>query len=151
MTPADLGYLAALVDGGCIAVTRTSTNAAAKGCKRGFSYRASIVVSGTDEAEAVLRWAVEATGLGSVAPKKPPRPGYQRTWAWSIWSQEAAALLRLVLPLLRVKRERAERLLLFQARMRFPGVHGLTDEEWNFRERLYAEFRVLNERGKLAA
>ena len=131
-----------------MSVTRTNTSAGAKGCKRGYSYRASIAVTMTDET--LLRWAHEVTGLGAICLKKSTGINHKDAWAWTVWSKEAAALAREVLPFIRLKKPQVNRLIEFQELMRQPGTKGLSDEEWNAREDTWRAFRLLNFRGVVA-
>jgi len=137
----DAAYLAGLIDGEAyVGVTRATTSAAAKGCRRGVSYRAMISVRMTHHP--VLDWALAATGVGSIWKTKE-HPKYRQSWSWNIWSREAAALSQAVLPYLRVKAEHARNLIAFQRAMRFPGRMGLTDGEWEMRARFWERSRAL--------
>ena len=142
----DAAYLAGLIDGeGSIAVSRTQTGAAAKACKRGHAYRASVTVTMTDLD--LLKWAKRATGVGQICPKKVNVIKHRPAWTWSVWSTQAAALLEQLLPYLRIKKGQAENLIAFQGAMRRPGSKGLTDVEWAFREARYRQSQLFNRRG----
>lgn len=97
--------------------------------------------------EALLRWACGITGLGTVVFKKTSGDNHKDAWTWQVWSKEARALARSLIPFLRLKRLQAERLVVFQDMMRFPGSNGLSDAEWSAREAIYSEFRLMNFRG----
>jgi hypothetical protein len=142
----DAAYLAGLIDGeGYIGVTGTHTSASAKGCKRGVAYRCHISVNMVEKA--ALQWAQEMTGLGRVSPKKASCVRHRPAWSWNVWSNEASQLALAILPYLHVKREQARNLIEFNSIMRQPGFKGLTDEEWDARERHWHRSRALNHRG----
>ncbi len=146
LSETEAAYLAGLIDGeGCISITRTRTNASAKGCKRGFSYRSSVVVAMTDHD--VLEWCHRLTGVGNVCPKRTNVARHKPAWSWSVWSTEAWELCIAVLPYLKVKLPQAANLIEFQSKMRYPGKFGLTDHEWNAREASYLMSKKLNKRG----
>ncbi|AFU86543.1 HNH endonuclease [Caulobacter phage CcrRogue] len=145
MVEVDRAYLAGLIDGeGCISVSRTHSNASAKGCRRGYAYRSSVSVAMTNKE--VLLWASETTGFGKICPKKT-KPHHRPAWTWTVWSKQAAELLKALQPYLRIKAEQAKALIEFQQAMRQPGSKGLSDEEWENRERSYEAFRQMNKRG----
>lgn len=140
-------YLAGLVDGeGCVAVTRTNTSASAKGCKRGFSYRASIAIAIIDLE--VLEWAIKITGVGKLCNVKCTSVKHRQAYKWTVWSNEAQELLKQLLPFLIVKKDQAKNLIEFQSKMRFPGRFGLSDKEWLKREEHWKKSQILNKRGK---
>lgn len=145
LSETDAAYLAGLIDGeGCISVTRTATNAAAKGCRRGFAYRSSMAMNLTDLN--LLTWAKEVTGVGKISPRKVS--GNRRSaWCWAVWSKEASALVQAIRPYLKLKGPQADNLIRFQDLMRSPGSNGLTDFEWEERERLYLYSKKMNLRG----
>lgn len=142
----DAAYLAGLIDGeGHVTVCRTDTSKSAKGCTRGLAYRSSITVAMTDLP--VLEWAKELTGLGSICSKKVNEAKHKPAWTWGVWSGEARTLAGIILPYARIKRAQLENLIAFQSAMRQPGRVGLTDEEWDARERAYLLSQQLNRRG----
>jgi hypothetical protein len=146
LTVTDAAYLAGLIDGeGSIAVNRTRTGAAAKGCKRGFAYRSSVTIAMTDLP--VLEWVQATTGVGKICTKKVYGAHRKPAWTWAAWSIEASALLQQVLPYLKIKGPQASNLIAFQAAMRQPGSKGLSDDEWRFRERCRDVSQQLNKRG----
>jgi hypothetical protein len=146
LTVEQAAYLAGIIDGeGCIAVSRTVTGPAAKGCKRGIAYRSSVGVAMTDLR--VLAWLYTVTGVGNINIKARQNPAHKEAYAWYAWSKEASEVIKAALPYLIVKREQAENQIAFQETMRIAGTTGLSDEEWDLRERFYLESRRLNRRG----
>lgn len=146
ISPVDAAYLAGLIDGeGCIAVTATNTNKSAKQCKRGLQYRGMLSVRMVDRS--AIEWAHQITGLGSIRPYKAAGPNRRSGFTWTCWSKEAAIIAATVLPYLKVKRAQAENIISFQSIMRKPGTKGLTDEEWEMRERHRQTSYRLNKRG----
>lgn len=146
MKPTDTAYIAGIVDGeGSIAVSRTTTNKSAKGCRRGFAYRANLSVAMTDRD--LLEWMRGITGVGQICTKKVDPSRHKPAWTWSVWSVEASVLLAEILPYLRTKKRQAENLIAFQKEMRYPGSKGLSDAEWDFRELRYLDSKTLNKRG----
>jgi len=146
LSKVDRAYLAGLIDGeGCIFVNGTRTNKAAKGCKRGIAYRSGLAIAMTGYP--VLKWVQSITGVGKIRKYKSKKK-YKQAWRWSVWSTQASNLLRQILPFLILKRKQAENQILFQSRMRYPGLFGLTDAEWNFRKKCALKSSKLNKRGR---
>jgi hypothetical protein len=140
MKPTERAYLAGLIDGEAyVGVTRAISNSNAKQCKRGVCYRVMIVVSMTDRSP--LDYARRVSGLGQVNSRKV---GYLRkpAWVWTVWSRQAATLLKQLAPYLIVKARPARACIEFQALMRYPGRNGLTDYEWRERQRLWKRTKV---------
>lgn len=142
MTNEEMAYLAGLIDGeGYLGIARSRTSAAAKGCKRGISYRLMLSVKMTDIRP--LEFAHRTTGVGTVRVERRVE-GQRLVYGWDVWSRQAAELIRQIRPWLLVKGEVADLCLEFQAAMRSPGRNGLSDEEWELRERLSSQVRELN-------
>lgn len=147
MKETEAAYLAGLIDGeGTIVVNRTNTSKSAKACKRGYSYRAHLAISMTDEK--MIRWVKRITNLGQIGKaSKPKNPKHKRAWRWSVWSREASTVLLIVYPYLRLKKTHATNLIRFQKHMRMVGSRGLTNKEWNRREKHRVLSLSLNKRG----
>lgn len=135
----DLAYIAGLVETGAyIGVTRTRSSGA-KSCTRGFSYRGMVCISSTNRA--LLEWMQGAIGAGKIAvhrsAAKAAATDRQRSWQLVLWSVQARLFLEQLRPGLTSAAPRADNLIAFQAMMRQPGAAGLTDHEWDERERRY--------------
>lgn len=140
MTDVERAYLAGLVDGEAyVGITRSRTSVAAKGCKRGVSYRVMVVISMTTPKP--LKYARQICGVGNIRRRKPI-DGCKEAWVWTVWSREAVGVLRSIMPFLKVKSSAARACLDFQSIMRRPGRSGLSDSEWSARERLWRKTRV---------
>ena len=149
LTKTKAAYIAGLIDGeGCISVSKTVTNTAAKGCKRGASYRSFVSVAMTNIK--VLEWLQKSVAAGKIRNVNTSEAkNHKEAWAWILWSIQASDLLKQILPYMIVKKCHAQNLIRFQARMRQPGSKGLSDKEWEFREMCYAESKILNKRGRV--
>lgn len=146
LSSANAAYLAGLVDGeGCIFISQTTTNSAAKGCKRGIAYRSGITISLTNLP--LLQRVKKLTGVGKIRPVKRPSRKHKYAWRWSAWSIEASDLISKLLPFLVLKKRQALLQMKFQSIMRYPGSKGLSDKEWNQRQLLHEKMRRLNKRG----
>lgn len=142
----DAAYIAGIIDGeGTISVNRTNTSSSAKGCKRGYAYRSSVRVGMTDLP--ILEWLQNTCGIGMICKKKSQSVKHKQSHTWSVWSKEAVELLHQIIPYLHIKHKQARNLIIFQNRMRSPGIKGLSDEEWNFRFECYSISKELNRRG----
>lgn len=140
----DAAYIAGFIDGeGSIAIHRQRN----KNTRTGYAYRSGMRVANTDGR--VVRWMADVTGIGSVHSQQAVMRNSRLVWNWSLWSEDAADLLKCLWPLLRVKQQQASLLILFQQRIRGCGG-SLSADEWRFREQCYHESRRMNHRGKAA-
>lgn len=142
----NLAYLAGLMDGeGSIFVQRVKTRSP-KMSRTGYHYRGGFAVSMTDLK--IIKWCAEMTGCGAISSpkrcKKHHRPGHR----WSVWSQQASALLLLLLPYLKLKKPNAENFIAFQSRMGWFGTPGNPKSEIRRRERHRQISLKLNKRGR---
>lgn len=143
MNDVQFAYLAGIIDGeGCITITK-QTNA--KAGKRGFCYRPVVHVANTHSQ--VLITLQEMTGLGQARKFDDARPNRKERWQWMIWSQQAAQIVRGVLPHLIIKRRQAMVFLAFvdySKSCRSPGTKGLSDEQIQRQHEYYTQIRTLN-------
>jgi hypothetical protein len=148
ISPLDLSYLAGLVDGeGCIFVGRGNTKRSKKSSKRGLVYHSGLAIAMTDLS--LLKWARRTVGFGKIRAYKA-KEGCKQAWRWTIWSNQAAALLSILSPYLKLKVRQAKNLLNFQATMKyvgFRGRNGATESDWSNREKYYQISSRLNKRG----
>lgn len=144
LTQTEAAYIAGFIDGeGSIAIHRQRN----KNTRTGYAYRSGVRVCNTNER--VMLWMRDVTGIGSVHGQQAAMRNSRRVWNWSLWSKDAADLLKRLWPLLRVKQQQASLLLLFQQRVQGCGGN-LSADEWRFREQCYHESRMMNHRGKTA-
>jgi hypothetical protein len=106
-------YLAGILDGeGSIGVYKRFV-----GKKKGASYSLRVMVGNTDVS--LIRW-LQRLG-GSIYEQKPKKSNWSVCYTWTVWANQAAAILEEVLPYMLVKREQAERALFFQSRKSHTG------------------------------
>lgn len=103
----DLAYAAGFLDAdGCVTVSRRHLKA-----KAGFySYRIAVMVS--NKLPEVPEWMASVFG-GSLkiqlpSKKAPAGKGYPAMFRWSLYNNKAGDFLEMVIPHLKIKRERAE-------------------------------------------
>ncbi len=130
--PTDLAWLAGIIDGeGCLSVGRNNG-------KDGKYIGMHVVLKMADE-EAV-RKASEITRVGTLKKHKPFAPNRRPLWEWQCSSQQAACILRLLLPYLVTKRTQAQLFITLAERMnvrRGP----LTIEEREFQDGIVTAIR----------
>jgi hypothetical protein len=103
--------MAGLFDGeGCIQIIRKGT----KTDRLTNSMYLIISVRNTDTN--VMRW-INATFGGVLHDCKPPREGQSRSWYWTMCSNRASSLLKLIRPYLRIKAEECDIAIEFQDAM----------------------------------
>lgn len=136
-------YLAGIIDGeGCITITKQSN---AKAGRLGYCYRPVVHVANTHSGVLVL--LQKQTGLGRARKFDDARPNRKERWQWMIWSQQAAQIIRRVLPYLIIKRRQAETFLKFVdfvKTCKSPSRRGLSDKVWNRQNSMYKAIRRLN-------
>ena len=138
-------YIAGLFDGeGSVLITRDKHNY--------YTLQVQLVLT---HKEAIDKLAA-MTGGFVCRPTRPSDPNRLPAWRWGLKSRKAAAFLEQVLPYLIVKRRQAELGLAFQSRCAVGkhasrgGFRPLPQEEWDAREHLYWQIRVLNNHRNLA-
>lgn len=136
LSVSELEWLALLVDTcGVVSISKIRGGATRKN-RRGYGYRASVVVSSA-EAHDLMR-AHTLTDLGGVWRRRDDR------WEWILYGGNACSLLKGLLPYLKVNKAQAENMIRFQSTVRHPGRNGFTDAEWQFRERCRLDSLILN-------
>lgn len=139
-------YLSGIIDGeGHIFVNRVNTGFSSKSCKRGYLYRSGIAVAMVDIR--TLIWIKRITGIGQIRKCSKPDINSRQAWRWAVWSNEASKILKVLLPYLKLKRPNAINQISFQAKMKRSGYAGVTDAEWNRREKHRQKSFKLNKRG----
>jgi LAGLIDADG endonuclease len=141
----DAAYLAGLIDGeGCIFINKSTVQR--KNCgKRGFTYHSGIAVAMTSYE--ILHWAKRITGVGQIRTYKAKKR-HKQAWRWSVWSNEATALLKNVIPFLKLKHSQAKNQIKFQSLTRWTGSFGYTKKEQKQQDHLYKANKKLNKRGR---
>jgi hypothetical protein len=125
MKRTELAYIAGLIDGeGTIGF-----GFKAKGDIATYTLRLRVGMSD----ENTIRWLQRTSGFGSVTFRDLSRRRRQTHWVWSVFSNQAASVLREVLPYLMVKKQQAELGILFQNSKGQPlvllgGAYGVTPE-----------------------
>lgn len=140
----EAAYLAGLVDGeGCLNFYKTRSVS----CRRGYTFVARLAISNCDVETLIgLR---EQLGIGSVVKKPTPQGNRRDGYNLCFYAREVRALLPLILPYLRIKRQQALLLMQYLGRQKWGGTKGgLDDAEWSERLRLHEQLRFLNRRGK---
>ena len=151
-----LGYLAGIIDGeGCIRIDRTK---AGKTCKRPYIFFLLLTVSNTDS---LLCQYLKQTYEGYTYPlyHNKYNEKHSTCWEWRITGYRAAALLKLVYPYLRVKKQQAEIAMEFQEKRKKPrgsyhklGIHGgfpMSSEEYSRQAEDYLLLRSLKRGGRV--
>ena len=138
-----MAYIAGLIDGEAyVNITKNTSSSSSKGCKRGHAYRMGVDIRMTDRRP--LDFIAMVTGIGTVRAVKLSKNGNRQPWRWTAWSQQASALLYCLKQYLIVKKEQADICIKFQEAMRIPGGKGLTDSEYEFREKCWRAVKDLN-------
>jgi len=142
MTVAQTAYLAGMIDGeGSICITRRNDPES----RTGYFYRAVLHVASThaDVLATLQHW----TGLGRARVFDEPRQNRKARWQWMTWSNQAAQVVRTVLPYLVIKERQAEVFLQFvkhKAGCRSPGRRGLSAAQWKIQANFYKTMKRLN-------
>jgi hypothetical protein len=106
MTNTELAYVAGLIDGeGTIGFGRKAKEDIA-------TYALRLRIGMSDEN--AIRWLQRTSGFGSVTSRDLAKRRRQTHWVWSVFSNQAANVLREALPYLLVKKQQAEIAILFQ-------------------------------------
>jgi hypothetical protein len=148
VTPSDIGYLAAMLDGeGSVGSSCSPGN---RGRRRGTpQYLVRISVTNTDRP--MLEWLKQVFPLGQIRQKSDKgRLGTKPCFEWVVGSQEAAWLLGVVLPVMRIKRDQASLCLALASLSRPPGAgrtRRLTSIELEQRSVLHRRISELNGKG----
>jgi hypothetical protein len=141
LSETDKAYLAGIMDGeGAIYISRKKDPT----MKAGYGYRMVLGVANTDLP--LMNWLVEATGLGTVKPRKRHSPKHKQAYDWYLWSIQAYQFLKAISPYLKQKKQRATIAMSF---MEKHSTHKgyLTPEEANAQVAVYDEMKILNKRG----
>ena len=139
MKKTDLAYAAGFFDGeGTLSIVKTR--------QYGYiQYQLRVSACSTDE------WACRRFQFmfGGRIRKRPGRnPHHKTCWDWRISCREAGDFLKIVLPYLHIKRDRAEIALKFQQAKHFTGRNRpRTDEETVLEEAQHILIAKANERG----
>ena len=142
----EAAYLAGLIDGeGCIFINKVRTRNSSKGSKRGLSYRSGVAIAMTRLI--VLKWVKRIVKAGKIRVYRKPAKNRHQAWRWSLWSLQASALLKRLLPFFVLKRRHAENQIALQSVMYLTGPHGFSNKDWNERERFFQKAKKLNKRG----
>jgi hypothetical protein len=113
LTPEQSAYLAGLFDGeGCIIIYARKTYASLKGKTTPHH----LLITLTNTHEGLMKWLHQTYGGYVWAYKRPnpATPNRSRSWKWSAMSNQAAFLLKAMLPYLIIKHEQALVALEFQ-------------------------------------
>ena len=140
MHETDYAWLAVIIDGeGSIFVSKVIVPAN----RRGFSYRAQLSVTNTNK-ELILR-IKEIIGSGSTSHIPESRNDGKDRYVYSAFSGTIRAIIPKILPYLVAKKRHAEKVLELLTLY----SQGTKDADFDHVERLYAEIKVLNAKGKL--
>lgn len=154
MTPEEVAYVAGLFDGeGHIAIVRAlASDNRTDPPRRYLRFGLVCAISLSRPGRETLEWIHRAFG-GSLRYQEGKRSydrGVYRRWDWRVASREAAAFLRAVRPLLRIKGEEADVALSFQATMgpagRGRGV-STPQDVIEHRETAFLKIRDIRKRG----
>lgn len=148
ITETNLAYIAGMLDGeGCISINKRKD----KEYKRGHSFYANLRITNTYLP--VLLWIQDQFGgLGSIV-EQPRKENRKRCWQWKVATNQAAAVCKMLLPYLRIKKRQAEILVEFQKLKETSpqcGRAGVPAGRWVLQEGLRNELLQLNARGQAA-
>ncbi len=117
MNITDIAYAAGVIDGeGHVGIHRHWYSSKRFG--RYAVYNCAVSVTNTNEP--VLQWLKELFGVGNVYPegrKKPLKPHYKPRFVWILSAKQAAHVIAVLLPFLRIKKEEALLVLALDATM----------------------------------
>lgn len=129
-TVAQCAYLAALIDGeGCIGIVRSFKEGQVRYCT-------SLTIGNTSPVVADIQ---REYGLGNVVWHKQKHQGWKPKLEWRIGAYAIRAVLPLVLPYMRIKRNQAELALRFLALPKYNQAEA--------KKRAWEEMRELNRKG----
>ncbi len=157
VTETDKAYAAGLIDGeGCISISRVNYKRTSRKTG-GSSIAGTLHIAMTDRAAVdYVRQAFGNVGREATTDKSEryARLGWKPTYHWVLSTQQAAAVLKEVLPYLRVKRRQAELLIKLADMRASTGAVSYGSSKWgrikvdpHIQEAIYAECRTLNVRG----
>ena len=112
MRKVDIAYTAGIIDGeGCIHIRRQHDK------RYGNCFKYTLSVSVTSAEEWLCKWLQFSWG-GSVhnQDRRKEHPKWKLYWHWAIASRQANAMLKAIVPYLRIKRPQAEIAIGFQDR-----------------------------------
>jgi hypothetical protein len=142
MQETDYAWLAGIIDGeGSLFVSRVIVPAN----RRGFSYRTQLSVTNTNQ-ELILKIR-EIIGSGSVSHIPEPRSDWKDRYVYSAFSGTIRTIVPKILPYLIAKKKHAMKVLELLTLY----SQGKKDADFDHVERLYAEIKTLNAKGKLVS
>ena len=128
----DLAYLAGILDGeGFIGITKYKKSS----CKRGFSYQIRVQVGTKDSV--ISKECYNITGFGRYHKSNC------NTFYWITEANSAYAVLKLVIPYLRLKKKQAQLCIDLYERANSGKRNYLPEEEWAFRDSMYEQCKQL--------
>jgi hypothetical protein len=139
---AQLGYIAGIMDGeGCISLARQRKN-----YHYSWQYCPHCNVGNTNLE--LLHWLHDSTRLGNINPKLTRGINSKPAWTWELRVYEIRTFLQDIMPYLIIKKRQSEIIIEFITNSRHVGVqYPLTEHEKEYKNRLFIEMSVLNERG----
>lgn len=146
MIETEKAWLAGIIDGeGCISISKRNLGKAKSG-RLGFSYRLNVMVRMTHKP--TIEKIVSLVGLGK-CDRHERDITRKDAFVWSLWTQQAFALLKEILPYMITKRNNAINAIEYveyvnSLNPHSRGVNGLTDEEWNKYKEYYNKSKELN-------
>lgn len=139
-SPADVAYLAGLIDSdGYIGIVKSKPNKAA-GCKNPAYV---LTVNFTNTNQDIMDWLVETFGGKYYARKMPENRNWKQCYNWINTNQKGRIILELLKDHLRVKKAQAYLCLELMDNWTV-NKHGTPKEELARRERLFREVQELN-------
>ncbi len=148
-TTHECAWAAGFFDGeGCVMIFRRTGQARDKAGRRYHR----LIVSLRQADMRPLEWLM-ARWYGSCHPQQPATPNAKLSWTWMLSCRRAAAFLVDIQPYVVHKKERIAIALEFQATMglnvarKRKGWTAVTPEQWQHREAMRQQLKVLNKRG----
>ena len=145
LTSEQCAYIAGFVDGeGSIGFNKVSCPHG----RRKYSYAGRLIIVNTDRE--VLEWMIAVVGFGSIQTRHHPNHNWKTTYQLTWGARQLRAVLPLLMPYLKVRRRQAEIVWAYLQRQYISGLKlGLSSQEWDIREKMVADNRWLNIRGKI--
>lgn len=150
LAPVDAAWLAGFLDGeGCLTAftTRVKSNVSDRKCSTTRYFIQVLVVE-----QEPIEWIKRVTGVGYVFQRKRKEQNYQDLWGWRADNHTGCAVIRQIMPYLKIKRRHAGIFLELEKRIVMSKnwrqgkdtYAPMPKEEWIERQKLIDEIHRLN-------
>ena len=140
LSETDKAYLAGLIDGeGCIHLQRNQSKKSPN-----YNYTATMFVGNTN---AVIIDICKELNLGYIDYRKQINIKHKKAFVWRLTSNPCRALLPLILPYLRIKKQQSELLLEYLNLVAKANVRSFRSEYLKKVDEIYCKIKALNKKG----